>query len=258
MIEATQEKFEMIITANEIISTNDQFTLDNIGIGDNYKPLDSYFKNGAGTVVQRKYNKGERRNSNQTLPRLACQVFEQLIDSLPAEEKANFPICQYTTTLEVIRGIFPSVEEFKKYKNSDEFLMYSYGGDKLFVIYCWNIFSTILFVQECLKRFGHEGDKFILLYRAKDKKEVVQPENEESAIVKQIQEINGYRNPYSTNLIESKNIIFRGAPGTGKSYLAKEIAADIISNGYFDNDRLLTDEQKKQIKFTQAMITPIL
>ena len=36
-------------------------------------------------------------------------------------------------------------------------------------------------------------------------------------------------------LIESKNLIFRGAPGTGKSYLAKEIAADIISNGYFDD-----------------------
>ena len=52
-------------------------------------------------------------------------------------------------------------------------------------------------------------------------------------------------------LIESKNIILRGAPGTGKSYLAKEIAADIISNGYFDNYTLLTDEQKKQIEFVQ-------
>ena len=58
-------------------------------------------------------------------------------------------------------------------------------------------------------------------------------------------------NPYSNQLIESKNIILRGAPGTGKSYLAKEIAADIISNGYFDNYTLLTDEQKKQIEFVQ-------
>ena len=64
-------------------------------------------------------------------------------------------------------------------------------------------------------------------------------------------ESNGYMNPYSNQLIESKNIILRGAPGTGKSYLAKEIAADIISNGYFDNYTLLTDEQKKQIEFVQ-------
>lgn len=52
-------------------------------------------------------------------------------------------------------------------------------------------------------------------------------------------------------LIESKNIIFRGAPGTGKSYLAKEIAADIVSNGYVDKWDLLTDAQKKQVEFVQ-------
>ena len=32
---------------------------------------------------------------------------------------------------------------------------------------------------------------------------------------------------------------------------AKEIAADIISNGYFDDYTLLTDEQKKQVEFVQ-------
>jgi 5-methylcytosine-specific restriction endonuclease McrBC GTP-binding regulatory subunit McrB len=52
-------------------------------------------------------------------------------------------------------------------------------------------------------------------------------------------------------LVESKNIIFRGAPGTGKSYLAKEIAADIVSNGYYDKYELLTAEQKKQVEFVQ-------
>jgi 5-methylcytosine-specific restriction protein B len=52
-------------------------------------------------------------------------------------------------------------------------------------------------------------------------------------------------------LIKSKNLIFRGAPGTGKSYLAKEIAADIVSDGYFKDYTLLTDEQKKQIEFVQ-------
>lgn len=251
VIEKKQEKFELIITANEVTSTDDQFTMDNLGLGDNYKPLDTYFKNDSGAVVRRKYNKGERRNSNQTMPRLACQIFEQLITALPVEEKENFPICQYTPTSEVIRGIYPSVEEFKKHRNTIEYLIYYYDSNKQFVIYSWNIFSTILFVKECLKRFGNDGDQFVLSYREKDKKEAVQPENEEAVVEEQVQASKGYRNPYSSNLIESKNIIFRGAPGTGKSYLAKEIAADIISNGYFDDYSLLTVEQKKQIEFVQ-------
>jgi len=251
VIETKQEKFELIITADNVTSTDDRFTMDNLGLGDNYKPLDSYFKSAVGEIVRRKYNKGERRNSNQTMPRLACQVFEQSIAALPVEEKENFPVCQYTTTTEVFRGIFPSVEEFKKHRNTIEYLTYSYDGGKQFVIYCWNIFSTILFIKECLKRYGQEGDQFVLTYREKDKKEAVQPENEEVAVEEQVMEFNGYMNPYSSNLIESRNIIFRGAPGTGKSYLAKEIAADIISNGYFDDYTLLTDEQKKQVEFVQ-------
>lgn len=60
-----------------------------------------------------------------------------------------------------------------------------------------------------------------------------------------------YKNPYSKLLPESKNIIFRGAPGTGKSYLAKQMAADIISNGFTDNYADLTDEQKRQMEFVQ-------
>lgn len=251
VIETKQEKFELIITANEVTSTDDQFTMDNIGLGDNYKPLDSYFKNASGAVVRRNFNKGERRNSNQTMPRLACQIYEHSIAALPAEQKENFPICQYTPTSEVITGIYHSVEEFKKYRNTIEYFTYNYDGGKQFVIYCWNIFSTILFVKECLKRFGHDGDRFVLTYREKDKKEAVQPENEGVAVEEQVQEFNGYRNPYSSSLVESKNIIFRGAPGTGKSYLAREVAADIISNGYFDDYTLLTDEQKKQIEFVQ-------
>jgi 5-methylcytosine-specific restriction protein B len=251
VIETKQEKFELIITANEVKSTDERFTMDNLELGDNYKPLDTYFKNASGAVVRRKYNKGERRNSNQTMPRLAFQIFGHLIDALPAEEKETFPTCQYKPDTQVIRGIFSSVEEFRKNRNTIEYLIYSYDEDKQFVIYCWNIFSTILFVKECLRRFGHDGDQFVLVYREKEKKEAVQPENEEAAVEEQVQATSGYRNPYSSSLIASKNIIFRGAPGTGKTHLAKEVAADIISNGYYDDYSLLSDEQKEQIEFVQ-------
>lgn len=62
-----------------------------------------------------------------------------------------------------------------------------------------------------------------MVYREKDEKENAE---EKAAVVEEVKpaEFNGYLNPYSTMLVESKNIIFRGAPGTGKTYLAKEIA----------------------------------
>ncbi|KAF5052715.1 MAG: ATPase [Acetobacterium sp. MES1] len=251
MTETKQEKYELVITANEVISTDARFTMDNLGLGDNYKPLDSFFKKSEGEIIRRNYNKGERRNSNQTMPRLACQVFERSIVALSVEEKENFPVCQYTPATEIIRGIFTSVEEFRKHRKSLEYLIYSYDNDRKFVFYCWNVFSTIIFIQECLKRFGREGDEFVLTYRKKDIKEAVQPDQEKLIEEAQVMESKGYNNPYSSNLIESKNIIFRGAPGTGKTYLAKEIATDIVSNGYFSDYMLLSEEQKKQIEFVQ-------
>ena len=246
-----QEKFVLTITADNAVSTDERFDINNLSLGDNYKPLDVKFEKLNGDIITRKYNKGERKNSNQTMPRLALQIFEQQIINLSESEKETFPVCRYTLDSDLRYGIYRSVEEFKKYRNTIEYLKYFYDDDKLLVIYCWNLFSTLIFVQECLKRFGEPGDKFILTYREKDIKE-----SEDEVIEATIQEelvkpVKEYGNEYSRMLIESKNIIFRGAPGTGKSYLAKQIATDIISEGYFDKYESLNDEQKKQVEFVQ-------
>lgn len=246
-----QEKYELSITAESVKSTDERFTMDNLGLGDNYKPLDAYFKRANGDVIKRAYSKGERRISNQTMPRIACQVFETRLAALSVEAKENFPVCKYTPDSDTIRGIYASVDDFKMQRNTIECMTYGYDNGRQFVIYCWNIFSTIIFVQECLKRFGEPGDQFILTYREKEEKEAVAAETEAAVQEELVQQFKGYRNPFSSMLIESKNLIFRGAPGTGKSYLAKEIAADIISDGYFDDYTLLTDEQKKQVEFVQ-------
>lgn len=246
-----QEKFQLSVTAASVESTDERFTMDNLSLGDNYKTLDAYFKKADGTVVKRSYSKGERRNTNQTMPRIACQVFEKQISALSVEDKENFPICKYNPNGELICGIYSSVDEYKKHRNTIEYLTYGYDNGRQFVIYSWNIFSTIIFVQECLKRFGEPGDQFVLTYREKDEKETEAAKTEAAVQEELVQQFKGYRNPFSAMLIESKNLIFRGAPGTGKSYLAKEIATDIISNGYFDDYTLLTDEQKKQVEFVQ-------
>lgn len=250
-ITAKQEKFELVISSDSIVSTDKRFTMDNLSLGDFYKPLDAYFRRANGEVIRRTYNKGERRNSNQTLPRIACQIYEKQLAALPVEAKESFPVCKYNPDSDLICGIYSSAAEFKVHRNTIEYFTYSYDNGKQFVIYCWNIFSTILFVQECLKRFGEPGDQFILTYREKEEKEAAAVESEAAVQEELVQQFKGYRNSYSSMLIESKNIIFRGAPGTGKSYLAKEIATDIISNGYFDDYTLLTNEQKKQIEFVQ-------
>lgn len=250
-IKVKQEKFEMTITADGVTSTDERFTMDNLSLGDSYKPLNAYLQKADGEVIKRTYSKGERRNSNQTMPRIACQVFEKQIASLSVEGRERFPVCKYNPSSETICGIYTSVEEFRQHRKTIEYLTYSYDNGRQFVLYCWNVFSTIIFVQECLKRFGEPGDKMILTYREKDEQEEQEATAEAAAQEELIQQFKGYQNPFSSMLIESKNLIFRGAPGTGKSYLAKEIAADIISNGYYEKFTQLSEEQRKQVEFVQ-------
>jgi len=250
-VETKQQKFELTITAEGATSTDERFTMENLSLGDNYRPLYACFRKADGTEIPRKYDKGEKKNTNQTLPRIAFQVFEKQIAALSAEEKENYPICRYRAGSELYRGIFSSEEEYKKHANTWEYLTYRYDGGRTFVIYCWGIFSTVLFVQECLKRFGEAGDRFVLTYREKEEAETAPAKTGTTAQGAPVQAFRGYLNRYSQVLLESKNMIFHGAPGTGKSYLAKKIAADLISGGQSDDYTSLTTEQLQQVEFVQ-------
>ncbi len=239
----TKKTYELRITADEIKSTDPTFTMKNLSLGDNYQPKDAYFRTAEGEITRRNYGKNERKISNQTLPRLAIQMFEQSIVSLPESERATFPVCRYHSGDEIIRGIFPDVDSFKKKRKSIEFLIYKYNEDKQIVIYCWSIFSTLLFVQECLKRFGTSGDEFILVYKGKEKKEIRVGETQTMT--------NHLLKSYVSHLLKSKNLILRGAPGTGKTFLANEMAADVVSNGRTTQINELSEDEKSRIGFVQ-------
>lgn len=48
MINQKQKKFELVISSENVISTDERFTMNNLYIGDNYKPLDVYFQKANG------------------------------------------------------------------------------------------------------------------------------------------------------------------------------------------------------------------
>ena len=127
-VETKQEKFELTISAESITSTDERFTMDNLSLGDNYKPLGAFFRKENGEEIRRIYRKGEQRNSNQTLPRIACQVFEKQLATMSIESKENFPICKYNLSSETICGIYSSVDEFRAHRKTIEYLIYSYPG----------------------------------------------------------------------------------------------------------------------------------
>ncbi|MFD1428913.1 winged helix-turn-helix domain-containing protein [Lacticaseibacillus mingshuiensis] len=56
---------------------------------------------------------------------------------------------------------------------------------------------------------------------------------------------------YARALTTSANVIFRGAPGTGKTYLAKMVAAYIISGHTTTSVKDLTAEEKTRLGFVQ-------
>ena len=238
-------KYELQITKDNIYSTDGNFTITDLSLGDTYEFFDAYFVSSNGEIIRRIQKKFERKKSNQVLPRLSCQIYEKQLLKLSKEEREKFPICQYNPTSDMIQGIFSSIDDFKGNRNSIEYLKYECNSGENFVFYCWNVFSTLMFVQECLKRFGQNGDKFILVYGEKEGK--MKPIEVNSDTL----HVDAHISSFSKLALSAKNIVFRGAPGTGKTYLSKQIAANIVSNGRTNDINSLSQDEINQIDFVQ-------
>lgn len=240
--------FELRITAEGVSSSDENFSLDNLSLGDSCVQIDTYFEKANGERITRHRDKGEKKKSNRSLPLLACQLYEKQLSELSDEDKASFPVYRPTNG-HLITGIYPSIEEFQKARKTIEYLAYQCKDGQQLVIYSWNVFSTVLFVQECLKRFGEPGDSFVLKYCYKNEQTETDADSpdEQAAPAPAFYE----QAKYSKILLQSKNLIFRGAPGTGKSYLAREIATYIVSKGKTIKYDDLSADQKKQIEFVQ-------
>lgn len=240
--------FELRITAEGVFSSDENFSLDNLSLGDSCVQIDTYFEKANGERITRHRDKGEKKKSNRSLPLLACQLYEKQLSELSDEDKASFPVYRPTNG-HLITGIYPSIEEFQKARKTIEYLAYQCKDGQQLVIYSWNVFSTVLFVQECLKRFGEPGDSFVLKYCYKNEQTETDADSpdEQAAPAPAFYE----QAKYSKILLQSKNLIFRGAPGTGKSYLAREIATYIVSKGKTIKYDDLSADQKKQIEFVQ-------
>lgn len=254
-METVRETYTLTITADSLTSTDPKFSAEaNLGKIDNFRPMDVYFVHVDGTEERRHRGKGETKIANRTLPRLVCQIFEKQLSQLSEKEREKFPTCRWDPGI-FWYGIFDSLEKFNSREvksRENSYVEYPFKQHQ-FVLYSRRIFSTLTFAQECLKRFGKIGEKFVLIYREDQKqgsaKNVsVEAESEAEETVSQSVT---YKNPYSSMLLKSRNLIFHGAPGTGKTFLARQIAADIISGGETDDFSKLSDEQRKQVEFVQ-------
>lgn len=86
-----QEKFELTVTAQGVVSTDERFTMDDLSLGDNYVPLGVCFQRANGDIIKRDHRKGEKKISNMTLPRLACQIFEKRLPPCLWRRRRTFP-----------------------------------------------------------------------------------------------------------------------------------------------------------------------
>lgn len=141
------------------------------------------------------------------------------------------------------------MNEFREHRKTIEYLTYGYDSGRQFVFYCWNIFSTIPDATRGVSAASWKPGRPVYPHLSGKRMRKRTRRKKAGRLLRKIcsaaLRATGIRF-FNADRIQEHHI--RGAPGTGKSFLAKEIATDIISNGYFDDYTLLTNEQRKQVE----------
>lgn len=213
-----------------------------------------------GQVMTRNFQKGERRQSGLVLARLAIQVFEDKLADLSTEELKSLE----TDGTGNIIGFWASKDDlFERWGNganagklpavkyvADNFLGNAYPSNSNAKYYFYNsgLYDSISMAMNLLKKFGDNGAQFQMVVSQGDFAPSVDNSSPSSTPRRTK---NNYSRNYASKVITSSNVIFRGAPGTGKSFLAKQIAAEIVSDGRVSEESDLTEEERNRIEFVQ-------
>ncbi len=273
-----------------IESTDELFDKDDLTMGANYCSIDVYYQTGYGEKIEWDGKKIINQNSSterqrfkaemdlessKAIPSLMFQMFGEKIKSLSEKDRKEFPICRYRKGENMICGIYLEKDElpdgWRVDDNNvkDDILYYRpvpTNAPKFYIDYhgnnfkLGNPFGTIELVKKCLQLWGGDGDKIVIKYKKRegtedDPKSALNEKQQMGQLlesdVKTVATVREEVKDYSKILLKSKNVIFRGAPGTGKTYLAKQIAAYIVSGGKTADFEALSHEGKSQIEFVQ-------
>lgn len=217
---------------------------------------DAEFYSGDLPPIKRNFQKHERQKSGLVIARLAIQVFEEKLDRLSEQERRNLVTDATGNRI----GLWNNVEDLtvewgnssnKGIKPSREYVadkfignVYPSTAEKKFFFYNAGLYDSLFLAQSFLNEFGEDDDYFKIYVTQND---VIASDVETDPVLK----VDTYIEAHAKRLLSSKNIIYRGAPGTGKSYLAKEIATFIVSEGRTTNKLSLTKQELQQIEFVQ-------
>ena len=237
---------EIKITATGITIDDEPFNTETDN-GDDYQLVEVFYMRSSQKTVYRSDRQGERL-VNTTLPRLVFQVFGSEIEKMSDDERREILIDRKNNGDE-FRGIYTSENEYRSASNNKECIELK-GSKRSYYIHHWskNRFSNFQFAQYCLSEFN--GGCFII--KCYNEKRKFTSNMKENNIEMMNDESHGELvKKYAEKLKESKNIILRGAPGTGKTYLAKQVAAYLISGESIIDCEVLSDEGKRQLGFVQ-------